>query len=111
MKKPQISFLSFIIIFGILLFAFIFFSNRWDKIVDKEITTKVESLGGEIIKVKRVHVSQTPFKTDNVGGKYYEVTYKMNGEENTAYYRRHKSLNINDIPSRGAPAEWIIPEK
>lgn len=95
-----------IMVMGLILFMFV--SRKWDSIVMKEIHTKIESLGGTVTDIQKIAVEKTPFKKDNVGGEYFKIEYELQGEAKIAYYRRHKSLNIEDIPSRGAPEKWIM---
>ncbi len=95
-----------IVILGVI--AYFFIDNSWNSIVEKEVHNKIESLGGEVIEINRIDVKSTPFKEDKVGGIYFQIIYEKGGQRKVAYYRRHKSLNIKDVPSKGAPVEWII---
>ncbi|WP_342562108.1 hypothetical protein NST84_21090 [Paenibacillus sp. FSL R7-0345] len=58
--------------------------------------------------IRKIAVEKTPFKKDHVGGIYFIIEYEYNGDSKTAYYRRHNALNIEDVPSKGAPEKWIF---
>lgn len=106
MKNKQTYIIVGIVVIGVILFMFT--SRKWDSIVMKEIHNKIEAMGGEVTDIQKIAVEKTPFKKDTVGGTYFKIEYDFHGEMKTAYYRRHKSLNIEDVPSREAPEKWII---
>ncbi|WP_152985631.1 hypothetical protein [Brevibacillus choshinensis] len=80
------------------------------RIHKEEIARVIHFMGGNVIQVKKVDDSRTPFERETgASNTVYQVLYEINGLQKSAWYRGVNVINnIHSKPNKGYEEKWVF---